>query len=312
MLTEPPANPPENREQVAEIMFETFGVKQLHIAVQGVLALAASWSSKKAQKLGTSGESTGLVIDSGDGVTHVIPIVDGYVINQAIRHIPLAGRDVTNYVLERLRERETGIPPEEALTVAQRVKERHCYICQDLAKEFRTYDTDLPSHITRHTEVNKKTGKPYTFDVGYEKFVGPEIFFHPEIFSSEFTTPLPEVVETAILSCPIDTRKPLYRNIVLSGGTTMFPKFDKRLQKDLRLLVDARIAKIQEGLIDKTRKIEIDVNVVSHKRQRYAVWYGGSVVGSSPQFAEVAHTKQQYDEVGPNICRQNAMFKSIF
>lgn len=311
ILTEPPANPPENREYTAEIMFETFGVKQLHIAVQGVLALTASWTSKKAEQLGLAGVDTGLVIDSGDGVTHVIPIVDGFVVPQAIEHIPLAGRDVTNFVLERLREREKNIPPADALGVAQRIKERYCYICQDLAKEFRRYDANLPAHVTRHTDVDRKTGKEYSFDVGYEKFCGPEIFFHPEIFSSEWTTPLHEVVDNAIAACPIDARKRLYKNIVLSGGTTMFPKFDKRLQKDMRTLVDKRIKKMQQASLDKSREITIDVNVVSHERQRYAVWYGGSVVGASPHYADVAFTKAQYDEFGPNICRRNAMFRSV-
>ncbi len=69
--TEPPLNPPENRENTAEIFFESFNIKGLYIAVQAVLALAASWSSNKV----TDRTLTGTVIDSGDGVTHVIPVV---------------------------------------------------------------------------------------------------------------------------------------------------------------------------------------------------------------------------------------------
>lgn len=70
LLTEPPLNAPENREYTAEIFFESFGVKGLYIAVQAVLALAASWTSNKGEQT-----LTGTVIDSGDGVTHVIPVV---------------------------------------------------------------------------------------------------------------------------------------------------------------------------------------------------------------------------------------------
>ena len=91
MLTEPPLNPPENREATAEIMFESFNIKGLYIAVQAVLALAASWTSNKV----TDRTLTGTVVDSGDGVTHVIPVAEGYVIGSAIKHIPLAGRDIT-------------------------------------------------------------------------------------------------------------------------------------------------------------------------------------------------------------------------
>ena len=90
--TEPPLNPPENREQTAEIFFESFNIKGLYIAVQAVLALAASWTSNKI----TDRTLTGTVIDSGDGVTHVIPCAEGYVIGSAIKHIPIAGRDITH------------------------------------------------------------------------------------------------------------------------------------------------------------------------------------------------------------------------
>jgi actin-related protein 3 len=293
-------------------MFETFGVKQLYIAVQGALALTASWTSKRAEELGLRGVDTGMVVDSGAGVTHVIPIVDGFVINQAIRHIPLAGRDVTNFVLEKLRQRGEPIPPEDALAVAQCVKEKYCYIAQDIAKEFNKYDSDLPQHITKHEHCDRRTKAKYSFDVGYEKFLGPEIFFHPEIFSSEWTTPLPDVIDQAIWSCPIDARRPLYRNVVLSGGTTLFPKFDKRLQLDLRKIVDRRARKFEQESKDPTKEIKYEVNVVSHERQRYAVWYGGSVVGASPEYATVAHTKAQYEEFGPYICRNNTMFHSVF
>ena len=63
----------------------------------------------------------------------------------------------------------------------------------------------------------RATGLPYTCDVGYERFLGPEVFFNPEIFSSDFTVPLPDVVDDAIVKCPIDVRRGLYKNIVLSG-----------------------------------------------------------------------------------------------
>ena len=160
LLTERPANPPENREYLAEVMFETFGVKQLVIAVQGVLALHAAASSDKGRKLGLDqGTLTGTVIDSGDGVTHVIPIVEGYVLSHSIRHIPLAGRDVTNFVLDRLRERESGIPPDEALLMAQRVKEQYCYLAADMSQEFSDFDND-PSRFLVHEEISKKSGSP--------------------------------------------------------------------------------------------------------------------------------------------------------
>ena len=115
LLTEPPMNPPENREYLAEIMFESFNVPGMYIAVQAVLALTASWTAR------ASGDRslTGTVIDSGDGVTHVIPVAEGYVIGSCIKHIPIAGRDITQFISTLLKEREFGIPPEQAMEVAK-------------------------------------------------------------------------------------------------------------------------------------------------------------------------------------------------
>lgn len=93
-------------------MFETFNVGGMYIAVQAVLALYASWTSKRSRELGLTGKLTGTVVDSGDGVTHVIPVADGYVIGSSIKHIPLAGRNITQFVQQFIRDREKGVPPE--------------------------------------------------------------------------------------------------------------------------------------------------------------------------------------------------------
>jgi actin-related protein 3 len=113
--------------------------------------------------------------------------------------------------------------------VARRIKEEHCYVSNDLAKEYSKYDAD-PAKYFRMYRGERKNGTSYNVTVGYERFLGPEVFFNPEIFSSDFLTPLPEVVDEAILKCPIDTRRGLYKNIVLSGGSTMFKDFGRRLQ----------------------------------------------------------------------------------
>lgn len=155
--TEPPLNPPENREQTAEIFFESFNIKGLYIAVQAVLALAASWSSNRV----TDRTLTGTVIDSGDGVTHVIPCAEGYVIGSAIKHIPIAGRDITQFVLNLLRERGemTAVPPEDQMKVAAKVKEDYSYVCQDIVKEFRKYDADPYKHFERYDGEHSVTGR---------------------------------------------------------------------------------------------------------------------------------------------------------
>ncbi|XP_033096666.1 actin-related protein 3-B [Anneissia japonica] len=307
LLTEPPLNTPENREYTAEIMFETFNVPGLYIAVQAVLALAASWTSRQV------GERTltGIVIDSGDGVTHVIPVAEGYVIGSCIKHIPIAGRDITYFIQQLLRERETGIPPEQSLETAKAIKERYSYICPDIAKEFGKYDADPGKWLKKYDGVNSITKQPFAVDVGYERFLGPEIFFHPEFSNPDFTTPISEIVDTCIQNCPIDVRRPLYKNIVLSGGSTMFRDFGRRLQRDVKRVVDARL-KFSESLSGgRIKPKPIDVSVISHHMQRYAVWFGGSMLASTPEFFQVCHTKADYEEYGASICRHNPVFGTM-
>lgn len=308
LLTEPPLNSPENREYTAEVFFETFNVPGLYIAVQAVLALAASWTSKQV----TERTLTGTVIDSGDGVTHVIPVAEGYVIGSSIKHIPLAGRDITAFVQQLMREREgNNIPPAQSFDVAKRVKEQFSYVCPDIVKEFKKYDTEPSKWIKPYDIIESVTKKKFTCDVGYERFLGPEIFFNPEIFSSDFLTPLPKIVDDTIQSCPIDTRRGLYKNIVLSGGSTMFKDFGKRLQRDVKRAVDYRIKRSEELSGGKIKAVPLAVNVITHQMQRYAVWFGGSMLASTPEFYNVCHTKAQYDENGAGICRHNPVFGAI-
>lgn len=285
-------------------MFETYNVPGLYIAVQAVLALVAGWTAK-----GTTQKTlTGTVVDSGDGVTHVIPVVDGYVIGSCIKHIPLAGRTMTHFIQQLLRDRGEPVPPEVSLQVAQDIKEQYCYIGQDMLQEYRKFDRDL--RFQKYRGIHPRTGKEYTVDVGYEQFLAPELFFNPEMFSSEWRTPLPTVVDSSILACPIDSRRRLYNNIVLSGGSTMFRRFDMRLRDGVKTLVTNRIAENAKKVGASTAGADVEVNVVKHKHQRYAVFFGGSMMATMPEFYSVAHTKAQYEEEGPRIARFNPTFSA--
>lgn len=307
LLTEPPLNPPENREYTAEIMFETFNVPGLYIGVQAVLALIASRLSKDAEKV-----LTGTVVDSGDGVTHIIPVVDGYVIGSCIKHVPLAGSNITKFILDLLRDRKENIPPEDVKNVARVIKEQFCYVAPDIVREYQKYDND-PTKFKVYEGSHPKTKQPYVVDVGYERFLGPELFFNPEIYGDKYTTPLPEIIDVTIQNCPIDTRRRLYRNIVLSGGSTMFKDFAKRLERDVNRFCKQRqkeqASKILQG--SQMQVQETEVKVIQHRMQRFAVWFGGSMLGSLPQFYEMAHSKREYEEIGPSVARRNPVFSSI-
>lgn len=224
---------------MAEIMFETFNVKGLFIGVQATLALYAQISGPESREIG-KGDLTGTVIDSGDGVTHVFPISDGFVIGSCVRHIPLAGKDITKFILQQLRDRGEPVPAEDSMEIAQKIKERYGYVCKDIVKEYKKFDQKeydeatgkvLQSNKFKKYSHKTSSGTTVEIDVGYERFLGPEMFFHPEFIHSDWRAPLDEIVDNSIQSCPIDTRRKLYENIVLSGGSTMFKDFDQRLNK---------------------------------------------------------------------------------
>jgi len=91
----------------------------------------------------------------------------------------------------------------------------------------------------------------------------------------------------------------------------MFKDFGKRLARDIKRSVDYRIKRSEELSGGKIKAVPLEVNVISHHMQRYAVWFGGSMLASTPEFYNVCHTKQQYDEIGPSICRHNPVFGAI-
>ena len=121
-------------------MFETFGVKGLHIGVQAVMSLYSNWSVAKPGSIQKKIGLTGTVLDSGHGVTHVIPIYSGSVIGSCIKHIPLARKEITNFFKKMLLDRGEKIPAEDIIRVAKEVKEKYAYCCKDLATELSRFD----------------------------------------------------------------------------------------------------------------------------------------------------------------------------
>ena len=170
--------------------------------------------------------------------------------------------------------------------IAAKIKEKYGYVCKDVLKEFNSYDKKTTDEATGQLVQSNKfkkfvhktiNGNMVDIDVGYERFLGPEMFFHPEFVHRDFLRPLGEVVDDAIQSCPIEYRVKLYENIVLSGGSTLFKGFDTRLKTQVQSILDKRMAAFNaiSGRQD-SMSCQVAQNIV----QRYAVWFGGSVLGS--------------------------------
>ncbi|CAJ1438053.1 unnamed protein product [Effrenium voratum] len=189
------------------------------------------------------------------------------------------------------------------MEAARQIKEKHAYLCRDVVEEYQKFDQD-PRKFKTLSNVYPKTKEEWTIQIGYERFLAPEIFFHPEIFVESMTTPLPQVVDNAISQCPIDYRRKLYSNIVLSGGSTAFQHFKERLQHDVQQIVNERLQKAELSTGRRPQDIEVCVHgSKQRKQQRYAAWLGGSLLAQEPTFLTMVKSKKEYEEVGPSCMR---------
>ena len=350
VLTEPPMNPPENRESIAEIFFETFNVPGLYIGVQAVFALlgcsktlkdiqeaiekeekeneAKGIKVVKEVKEGKESKEdrkkidpeqqkaintlTGVVVDSGDGVTHIVPICDGFVLGSNIKHIPIAGRKITKFMEQMIRERGEKISTEDLYYATMELKEKHGYLAKDLVTEFARFDQKeneggklkQSKKFKKFSGIGKISQKPFSINVGYELFLGPESFFSPEIIDKNYRASLDESIDITIQQCPIDYRKRLYANVVFSGGSTSFKNLDRRLELCLQKRVDERLQKYNAG----GKQSTIKVRVTDSMSQKHVVWLGGSHLSSQTGFKNMVHTRQEYMEKGPACCRFNPVF----
>ena len=268
LLTEAPLNPLKNREKMAEIMFETFGVPALNIALQAVLALYAS------------GRTTGVVLDCGEGVTHVVPVVEGYAIPRAIHRLDMAGRDLTGRLLTLLADKGYELEDDASTMEAVKdLKEKACRVALD-------YETELGSVEPQTYEMSNGM----SVDLGPETLSVPEVLFNPSMIGFEKATAfgLPKLIYETIQKTEIDLRRELYENIILSGGSTMFPGLTERLTHDLTELIPEAVR----------------VRIIAPPERAYSVWIGGSISADLAQQTWV--TAFDYSESGPEILHRNA------
>ncbi|TKR60470.1 hypothetical protein L596_027713 [Steinernema carpocapsae] len=278
LLTEPPMNPNSNR--LLQVMFEQYGFDSVYIAIQAVLTLYAQ------------GLLTGVVVDSGDGVTHICPVFEGYAMSHLTRRLDIAGRDITRYLIKLLLKRGYAFNHSADFETVRQLKEKLCYVAYDVEQEQK-----LALETTVLTE-------PYTLPdgrvikVGGERFEAPEVLFQPHLIDSE-KNGLSEMLFNVIQSAEIDTRLEFYKHIVLSGGTTMYPGLPSRLEKELKQLYLERVLRGDTNAFEKFK-----IRIEAPPRRKHMVFLGGAVLAHLMRDRDTDFwiSKHAYEEEGLARC----------
>lgn len=276
LLTEAPMNPKANREKMTSLMFETFQVEGLYVAIQAVLSLYSN------------GRTTGLVVDSGDGVTHTVPVYEGFSIPHAVKKNYIAGRAITDYMSQILTA--DGIAEQGGASawrqIVGKMKESLCFVSLD-------YESDVKK-AGESTELSKQYELPdgQTVSVNLPRFKAPEALFHPDLIKEgDETLGMHQLAHGSITECDLDVRKDLYSNTILSGGTTLYEGLPDRLEKEL----------------DAMAPTQNMVKIIAPADRYYSVWTGASTLCSLATFESSWITKEEYEENGAEIVHRKCV-----
>jgi len=240
LLTEAPMNLKKNREKMTTIMFETFQTEAIYISIPAVLSLYSA------------GKFTGIVCDSGYGVSHFVPIYDGYALPQAINRLEIGGSHVTDNFLQILAELGVHFDPQNEVDAVSSIKEKLCYVSLNFEEEKSNFRQELPFQLPDGKFLNVKT----------QAIRAPEILFQPSLIGKD-QEGFSVLCYKSVMKTAISLRKELFQNIILSGGTSLFEGLPERLAKDVNSFVP--------------EVLKNDVKVFASPDRKYSAWVGGSI-----------------------------------
>ncbi|XP_076943347.1 actin-2-like [Bidens hawaiensis] len=271
LITEAALNPKENREKMAEIFFERFDVPALHFAIAPVLSLLL-------HDLGT-----GVMLDSGEGVSQVVPITEGYCNPQSILRIDLSGADITDSLSKVVNERGYHFITSDDREIVREMKEKLAYVALDYVQELETAKSSSAEYALPDGNV---------ITLGAERFGCAEVLFRPDLIGAEVAG-IHETTYNSIMKCHVNLWKELYKNIVLIGGLTMLPGFAARLEKEIAALSPPGM----------------HVKVHAPEHRKHSSWIGGSILASLSSFQELLISKPEYEESGAAIVHKKMLLK---
>lgn len=275
LLTEAAMNPQPNKEKMVQVMFEQYGFEGVYVAVQAVLVLYAQ------------GLLTGVVVDSGDGVTHIIPVYEGFLLKHLVHRLDVAGSDVTRHLIKLLLLRGYAFNSSADFETVRQIKEKLCYCGYDLQIE-EQLATETTVLVDTFTLPDGRVIK-----VGQERYMAPEILFQPHMIGKDVPGLAEQLFDT-INKADMDTRPAFYSHIVLSGGTTMFPGLPSRLEKEMKDLYLKHVLKGNRANLNRFK-----CRIEDPPRRKHMVFLGGAVLADimkdKPEFWVL---KSEYDEKG--------------
>lgn len=271
LLSEIPLNSKICREMIATLMFEKFNVNRMFLMNEAVLALYST------------GRVTGLVVDSGHGVTHTVPIYEGYSLLENINRIEMGGQDVTDYLAQLLLQKGYYLTSSIEKEIVRNIKETLAYISLDFKDEMR-----LKKQRNQEKVYNLPDGQ--SIYLTSELFQCAESIFHPHIIGIT-TGGLAQCAFSSLKRCDTSLHEQLAKNIIFSGGNTMLPNTSERM-------------KIEMNQLSPT---SLKVDCTAHSERKYSAWIGGSIIATLNNFKSMWITKQEYTEYGPQIIHRKCI-----
>jgi actin len=252
-------------------MFETFNVPSFYVGIQAVLSLYSS------------GRVTGIVLETGHSISQIVPIYEDYHLSNAILRLKFAGRDLTAWLQNILNERGyTFTTSAERETVCD-IKEKLAHVALDFEAELQKTATATDCNVSYTLPDGNE------IVIANERFRCPELLFKPSFNEFDFDG-IDHLVFDSIMKCDIDVRKDMYTNIIIAGGTTMFPGLSQRIEKEILRLAPPAMT----------------VKVVVPPERKYAVWIGASILASLATFPQMAITHKEYNDAGPGIVHRKS------